>query len=65
METAALKAAGENKSSLFSRKLTALYTKSTLIGEDILFKEIWFYTLIFGVYEAVIVVVTPRWNMSS
>ncbi|NXX30048.1 MSH3 protein, partial [Nicator chloris] len=36
METAALKAAGENKSSLFSRKLTALYTKSTLIGEDIL-----------------------------
>uniref|UniRef100_A0A8C3KQS8 DNA mismatch repair protein MSH3 n=1 Tax=Calidris pygmaea TaxID=425635 RepID=A0A8C3KQS8_9CHAR len=38
METAALKAAGENKSSLFSRKLTALYTKSTLIGEDILCK---------------------------
>ncbi|KFW80266.1 DNA mismatch repair protein Msh3, partial [Manacus vitellinus] len=40
METAALKAAGENKSSLFSRKLTALYTKSTLIGEDILFKQL-------------------------
>ncbi|CAM4556407.1 unnamed protein product [Lepidochelys olivacea] len=37
METAALKAAGENKSSLFTRKLTALYTKSTLIGEDIFF----------------------------
>ncbi|CAN0451266.1 unnamed protein product [Rangifer tarandus platyrhynchus] len=36
-ETAALKAIGDNKSSLFSRKLTALYTKSTLIGEDILF----------------------------
>ncbi|XP_010148324.1 PREDICTED: DNA mismatch repair protein Msh3-like, partial [Eurypyga helias] len=35
METAALKAAGGNKSSLFSRKLTALYTKSTLIGEDV------------------------------
>ncbi|XP_074935705.1 DNA mismatch repair protein Msh3 [Phalacrocorax aristotelis] len=35
METAALKAAGENKSSLFSRKLTALYTQSTLIGEDV------------------------------
>uniref|UniRef100_A0A8C4KZW7 DNA mismatch repair protein MSH3 n=1 Tax=Equus asinus asinus TaxID=83772 RepID=A0A8C4KZW7_EQUAS len=35
-ETAALKAIGDNKSSLFSRKLTALYTKSTLIGEDIL-----------------------------
>ncbi|KFP73664.1 DNA mismatch repair protein Msh3, partial [Apaloderma vittatum] len=47
METAALKAAGENKSSLFSRKLTALYTKSTLIGEDILFKEIWFHPLTF------------------
>ncbi|NXX39318.1 MSH3 protein, partial [Tricholaema leucomelas] len=46
METAALKAAGENKSSLFSRKLTALYTKSTLIGEDILFKKIWFHTLL-------------------
>ncbi|NXW63141.1 MSH3 protein, partial [Eurystomus gularis] len=45
METAALKAAGENKSSLFSRKLTALYTKSTLIGEDILFEEIWFQIL--------------------
>ncbi|NXN93062.1 MSH3 protein, partial [Rhinopomastus cyanomelas] len=47
METAALKAAGENKSSLFSRKLTALYTKSTLIGEDILYKEIWLHTLTF------------------
>ncbi|XP_067425319.1 DNA mismatch repair protein Msh3 [Emydura macquarii macquarii] len=35
METAALKAAGENKNSLFTRKLTALYTKSTLIGEDV------------------------------
>lgn len=34
-ETAALKAIGDNKSSLFSRKLTALYTKSTLIGEDV------------------------------
>ncbi|XP_077722647.1 DNA mismatch repair protein Msh3 isoform X1 [Canis aureus] len=34
-ETAALKAVGDNKSSLFSRKLTALYTKSTLIGEDV------------------------------
>ncbi|NXG75078.1 MSH3 protein, partial [Baryphthengus martii] len=46
-ETAALKAAGDNKSSLFNRKLTALYTKSTLIGEDILFNEIWFQILIF------------------
>ncbi|XP_078531437.1 DNA mismatch repair protein Msh3 isoform X2 [Lissotriton helveticus] len=34
-ETAALKAAGENKSALFARQLTALYTKSTLIGEDV------------------------------
>ncbi|XP_069080633.1 DNA mismatch repair protein Msh3 isoform X3 [Pleurodeles waltl] len=34
-ETAALKAAGENKSALFTRQLTALYTKSTLIGEDV------------------------------
>ncbi|XP_069483651.1 DNA mismatch repair protein Msh3 isoform X2 [Ambystoma mexicanum] len=35
METAALKAVGENKSTLFTRQLTALYTKSTLIGEDV------------------------------
>ncbi|XP_031216322.1 DNA mismatch repair protein Msh3 isoform X2 [Mastomys coucha] len=34
-ETAALKAIGDNKGSVFSRKLTALYTKSTLIGEDV------------------------------
>ncbi|XP_027970342.1 DNA mismatch repair protein Msh3 isoform X4 [Eumetopias jubatus] len=34
-ETAALKAVGDNRSSVFSRKLTALYTKSTLIGEDV------------------------------
>ncbi|KAM4051311.1 DNA mismatch repair protein Msh3 [Anomaloglossus baeobatrachus] len=34
-ETAALKAAGENKNALFTRQLTALYTKSTLIGEDV------------------------------
>ncbi|NXG64864.1 MSH3 protein, partial [Hemiprocne comata] len=40
METAALKAAGENKSSVFTRKLTALYTKSTLIGEDILLNKL-------------------------
>ncbi|KAK3098520.1 hypothetical protein FSP39_020282 [Pinctada imbricata] len=36
-ETAALKAAGENRSAPFKRQLTAMYTKSTLIGEDILF----------------------------
>uniref|UniRef100_A0ABM5FTJ0 DNA mismatch repair protein Msh3 isoform X2 n=1 Tax=Pogona vitticeps TaxID=103695 RepID=A0ABM5FTJ0_9SAUR len=35
METAALKAAGENRSSVFARKLTALYTKSTILGEDV------------------------------
>ncbi len=35
METAALKAAGSNKSGPFSRQLTALYTRSTLIGEGI------------------------------
>ncbi|XP_073535360.1 DNA mismatch repair protein Msh3 isoform X2 [Phyllobates terribilis] len=34
-ETAALKAAGDKKHSLFTRQLTALYTKSTLIGEDV------------------------------
>ena len=36
VETAALKAAGDNRNAPFARKLTALYTKSTLIGEDIL-----------------------------
>ena len=35
-ETAALKAAGENKSKLFTRELQALYTKTTLVGEGIL-----------------------------
>ncbi|XP_076352753.1 DNA mismatch repair protein Msh3-like [Tachypleus tridentatus] len=35
IETAALKAAGSNKNNVFRRKLTALYTKSTMIGEDI------------------------------
>ncbi|XP_073243311.1 DNA mismatch repair protein Msh3-like isoform X3 [Porites lutea] len=34
-ETAALKAAGENKSKVFTRKLHALYTKTTLVGEDL------------------------------
>lgn len=34
-ETAALKAAGSNKSAPFERELTALYTRSTLIGEDV------------------------------
>lgn len=32
-ETAALKAAGDNKSAPFTRQLQSLYTKSTLIGE--------------------------------
>ncbi|XP_048583946.1 DNA mismatch repair protein Msh3 isoform X2 [Nematostella vectensis] len=34
METAALKAASDNKSNVFTRELHALYTKSTLVGED-------------------------------
>ncbi|KAB7498210.1 DNA mismatch repair protein Msh3 [Armadillidium nasatum] len=34
-ETAALKAIGSNKTAPFSRELTALYTKATLIGEDV------------------------------
>ncbi|GFY80121.1 DNA mismatch repair protein Msh3 [Trichonephila inaurata madagascariensis] len=34
VESAALKAAGEKRNELFSRKLDALYTKSTLIGEE-------------------------------
>lgn len=36
-ETAALKAAGENKSKVFTRELQALYTKTTLVGEGIFF----------------------------
>ncbi|XP_030647649.1 DNA mismatch repair protein Msh3 [Chanos chanos] len=34
-ETTALKASSANKSSLFTRELSALYTKSTLVGEDV------------------------------
>ncbi|KAM6148466.1 DNA mismatch repair protein Msh3 [Erethizon dorsatum] len=50
-ETAALKAVGDNRGSLFARKLTALYTKSTLIGEDILFE--WNFSLTFKLDDAV------------
>ena len=41
METAALKAAGDNKSAPFTRELTALYTKATLIGEGEIFPMVW------------------------
>ncbi|XP_068204490.1 DNA mismatch repair protein Msh3-like [Palaemon carinicauda] len=34
-ETAAIKAAGSNKGAPFVRELSALYTRSTLIGEDV------------------------------
>ena len=34
METAALKAASDNKSGPFERKLAGLYTRSTLIGKQ-------------------------------
>ncbi|XP_033121789.1 DNA mismatch repair protein Msh3-like [Anneissia japonica] len=34
-ETAALKAAGDNRNAPFARELSALYTKSTLVGEDL------------------------------
>ncbi|XP_017546590.2 DNA mismatch repair protein Msh3 isoform X2 [Pygocentrus nattereri] len=34
-ETSAIKASSANKSSLFTRQLSALYTKSTLVGEDV------------------------------
>lgn len=38
VETAAVKAAGENKNALFARELAHVYTKATLIGDDILSK---------------------------
>ncbi|XP_073321644.1 DNA mismatch repair protein Msh3 isoform X2 [Pagrus major] len=34
-ETSAIKASGTNKNALFTRQLSALYTKSTLVGEDV------------------------------
>lgn len=34
-ETSAIKASGANRNALFSRHLSALYTKSTLVGEDV------------------------------
>lgn len=36
METAAHKAASDNRNAPFERKLTEVYTRATLIGEDIL-----------------------------
>ncbi|KAK2837821.1 hypothetical protein Q5P01_015033 [Channa striata] len=34
-ETSAIKASGSNRNALFTRQLSALYTKSTLVGEDV------------------------------
>uniref|UniRef100_A0AAX7U6K5 DNA mismatch repair protein MSH3 n=1 Tax=Astatotilapia calliptera TaxID=8154 RepID=A0AAX7U6K5_ASTCA len=34
-ETSAIKASGANRNTLFTRQLSALYTKSTLVGEDV------------------------------
>ncbi|XP_049907976.1 DNA mismatch repair protein Msh3 [Epinephelus moara] len=34
-ETSAIKASGSNRNALFARQLSALYTKSTLVGEDV------------------------------
>uniref|UniRef100_A0A8C6TEU2 DNA mismatch repair protein MSH3 n=1 Tax=Neogobius melanostomus TaxID=47308 RepID=A0A8C6TEU2_9GOBI len=34
-ETSAIKASGSNKNALFTRELSALFTKSTLVGEDV------------------------------
>jgi DNA mismatch repair protein MSH3 len=39
VETAAMKAAGENKNAPFTRELAHVYTKATLIGDDILSKS--------------------------
>ena len=41
METAALKAASDKRSGPFTRELTALYTRTTLIGELFLFESCW------------------------
>lgn len=38
-ETSAIKASGANRNALFTRQLSALYTKSTLVGEGILITE--------------------------
>lgn len=35
-ETSAIKASGTNRNTLFTRQLSALYTRSTLVGEGIL-----------------------------
>lgn len=34
-ETSAIKASGANRNALFTRELSALYTRSTLVGEDV------------------------------
>lgn len=38
-ETSAIKASGANRNTLFTRQLSALYTKSTLVGEGILIDD--------------------------
>ncbi|KAL7988930.1 hypothetical protein Chor_007849 [Crotalus horridus] len=57
METAALKAIGENKSSLFTRRLTSLYTKATFLGEDILL--LWLLNYFDNIYFPVSLAVQP------
>lgn len=50
-ETAALKAASTNKSTPFTRKLTALYTKSTFVMDDIDIRPdlvVWFFLGVCG-----------------
>lgn len=47
IETVALKAVGSNRNAPFSRGLTHIYTKATLIGDDIL---LFMYQLIISIW---------------
>lgn len=45
-ETAAIKAIGDNKNTPFMRKLTSLYTRSTLVGEGVCLSESYFILIL-------------------
>jgi DNA mismatch repair protein MSH3 len=47
-ETKAVKAAGENKNTPFARELAHVYTKATLIGDDILSCEHSFAAIVYA-----------------
>ena len=56
-ETAALKALSDNKNAPFSRKLEHLFTRATLIGEDILYSALMNHFVKTRFYNSLIVLI--------